>query len=129
MVTLVSICFVVGHDSPGMKESRRPLCWVQKSPKSSKESLLLLDTQVPRFTSARASLLALSSSRLSCCELVSCAFDCLVHSGAAGLPCLPFFPACFLPVSLVPSPSPLRQRWQWVRVLQLAESLGTSATL
>lgn len=112
VVTLVSICFVVGCDCPGMKESRRHLCWVQKSPKTSKESLLLLDTQVPRSTSARASSSALPSSRLSGCKLVSCTFDCLAHSGTSGLPCLPFFLACFLPVCLVSSASPLGQCWQ-----------------
>lgn len=76
-----------------------------KIPKEHKESLLLLDTWVPRCTSARASSLALPGPHLSCQELVSCAFGCLECLNCY-IACLPFFPSCFLLVCCVPTPFP-----------------------
>lgn len=58
---------------------------MQKSPKCSKEILLLLDTQVPRSTSARVSSVALPGSQLSGCEL--CIQNCWIATSAL-LPCL-----------------------------------------
>lgn len=53
------------------------------------------------------------------CQAVGCAF------GTAGLPRLPFCPAWFLLLCLVPSPSPPWQGGLWVA----ERSLGTSVTL
>lgn len=88
---------------------------VQKSPKSSKESLPLSDTQVPRSTFARASSLALPCPRLSGCELVSCAFGWIAMS--ALLSCL-FFASLLGPIPF-PLPGSAGSGWEsssWLRV-------------